>query len=332
MELSQRIRDGWRARAELERDPDVDCYRLFHGWSEGCPGLEIDRYGDAVVIAHGPELAPRLGELVETLDQCRRFEVVVARGRGAEPIALRGAPPAGPTWLVREHGLRFAVDLMRAGNPGLYLDARPARQWIRRNAAGRRVLNLFAFTGSLGVAAAAGGARPVAHVDSHRGALDWCRENARLNGVEVDERDLARMNIYQHIRRAQAGRQRYGAIILDAPPGPERPRAKDRTPGLRGTLALAPLAARMLEPGGWLLCFFHRDARDPARLEAEMAAAAGVRLEPLWRGASGPDFPGPDPRGDLTLIAMTCAGGDGGRPASRDATGRGSTPPPGPPS
>jgi 23S rRNA G2069 N7-methylase RlmK/C1962 C5-methylase RlmI len=159
------------------------------------------------------------------------------------------------------------------------------------------------------VAAAVGGARAVVQVDSHRGALDWCRINSTLNQVAVDERDLARMNIYQPIRRAQAGRQRYGAIILDPPPGPIEPGHKDRTPGRRGTQALIPLAARMLEPGGWLLCFFHRDPRGQAELEAEVAAAAGAgRLQLLWRGASGPDFPQPDRRRALRVIAWTCPG------------------------
>jgi len=314
VELGGRIREAWRARAELERDPGLDCYRLFHGASEGCPGLEIDRYGDAVVIAHRAEQAALLGEVVASLDRCRRFELIVARVRGRMPgggvaraaVALRGTPPAGPAWVVAEHGLRFAVDPMRAGNPGLYLDARPARRWIREQAAGRRVLNLFAFTGSLGVAAAVGGARAVVHVDSHRGALEWCRANAALNRVAVDERDLARMNIYQHVRRGQAGRQRYGAIILDPPPGPEQPRPKDRSPGLRGTHALIPLVARMLEPGGWLLCFFHRDPRERDVIEKEATGASG-ELSLLWQGASGPDFPETDPRRGLRVMAWTRA-------------------------
>ena len=344
MELSARIDGAWRARLALEQDPELDCYRIVHGAADGCPGLEIDRYGDAVVIAHWPELAPRLGEVLEALDHHRRFDVAIARARGREagagapPSALRGSPPAGPVWVVREHGLRFAVDLMRAGNPGLFLDARPVRRWIRAHAAGRRVLNLFAFTGSLGVAAAAGGARQVVHVDSHRGALDWCRANSALNGLPADERDLARMNIYQHIRRGQAGRQRYGAIILDPPPGPEQPRPKDRTPGRRGPLALAPLAARMLEPGGWLLCFFHRDARERAALEAEVAAA-DARLDILWRGESGPDFPDAPDR-VLRVSAWICArasapasaGSSGGEPpAWPGVTGRDAMPPSDPP-
>lgn len=331
MSLAAAIRAAWEARAELLADPELDCHRLFHGRSEGCPGLDVDRFGDAASIAFAPALRGRIGEAVGALDACRRFDTIVARERGAAagevgtvsraPEVVRGAPPPGRGLVVREHGLRFAIDLLRAGSPGLYLDARPARRWIRAHAAGRRALNLFAFTGSLGVAASAGGARSVLHVDLHAGSLDWARENAALNGVATDDRDVARMNIYQHLRRAQAGRQRYGAILLDPPPGPPAPRAKDRTPGQRGPLALVPLVARMLEPGGWLLVTFHRDPRDRGAIEAEVEAAAGdARLEPIWRGESGPDFPEDDPRRGLRVTAWRCGRAASTRPASPDGT------------
>lgn len=297
MSLGERIAAAWRARAEL----GGSCYRLLHGWGEGVPGLEIDRYGEAAVVEHSPELAPVLGELLPALDACHPFEVVSARPRafGAAPVALRGALERR---VVDEDGVRFSIDLARAGNPGLFLDARPARRWIRAQSAGRRVLNLFAFSGSLGVAAAVGGARSVTHVDSHPGALAWCRVNSELNGIAVDGRDLARMNIYQHLRRAQAGRQRYDAILLDPPPGPAEPRPKDRTPGLRGVVALAPLCARMLAPGGWLLCFFHHDRRPRDEIEGEILATGP--LEVLWRGAAGPDVPEPDPARALRVTAF----------------------------
>lgn len=296
--LAERIATAWRARAGL----GSRCHRVLHGWGEGCPGLEIDRYGDAAVIEHSPELAPLVGEVVPALLACHAFEAVAARPRGfgTAPTALRGALDRR---VVEEDGIRFAIDLGRAGNPGLYLDARPARGWIRAHSAGRRVLNLFAFSGSLGVAAALGGARSVTHVDSHPGALDWCRRNSELNGVAVDRRDLARMNIYQHLRRAQAGRQRYDGILLDPPPGPPEPRPKDRTPGRRGVAALAPLCARMLAPGGWLLCFFHHDRRPGDQIEVEIAAAA-PGLEVLWRGGAGPDFPELDPARALRVTAF----------------------------
>lgn len=290
MSLQESIAAAWRARASLHETPALDVYRVFHGWGEGCPGLAIDRYGEVATIEYRAEVADRLDEIVAGLDACQRFAHIVARPRGQDAFALRGEP-SGTRVVVCEHGLRFAVDPLRPRNPGLFLDARPAREWLRANSRDRRVLNLFAFTGSLGVAAAAGGARSVVHVDSVPSALAMCRENHALNGVPVDDRSLARVNVYQHLRRQSAGRQRMGGIILDPPPLTGQALRTDRTPGERGVLGLVPVVTRMLAPGGWLLCFFHHDARSHEELEHAVASASPVPLDVAWRGTSGPDFP-----------------------------------------
>lgn len=313
MSLQESITAAWQRRAPLHAAPALDAYRVFHGWGEGCPDLEIDRYGAVLTIEHRPHLRDHIPEVVAALDACQRFEHIVVRPRGAAPYVLRG-PMTSETdatnetparaLVVHEHGLRFLIDPMRPGNPGLFLDARPARQWIRAHSKDRRVLNLFAFTGSLGVAAASGGARAVVHVDSARSALDACRANHACNDLPIDARDLARMNIYQHLRRQSAGRQRCGGIIVDAPPLAGPALHGDRTPGGRGPIALAPLVARMLEPGGWMLCFFHHDERDHDQLERAVQDTAGVALDVLWRGESGPDFPESTPQRKLRLTAF----------------------------
>ncbi len=300
-ELAAAMARAFTRRQALLADPELEAHRLFHGWTEGQPGLEIDRYGDTAVVAfraHQEELLP---VATAALAELPVIERVIARPRRGEPFPLRGELPAGPT-IVREYGLRFAVELSRPGNPGLYLDARPARAWIREHAAGRRALNLFAFTGSLGVAAIAGGATGVTHVDSQRGMLERCRANHALNDQAIDDRDLARMNIYQHLRKNAAKRRRYGAIILDPPPVGDY--KSDRTPGGRGVPALAPLCAQMLEPGGWLLILFHHSDRSREEHERELLDAAGIELEVAWRGDSGDDFPEPNPRRRLRPTAF----------------------------
>jgi 23S rRNA (cytosine1962-C5)-methyltransferase len=301
--LQESIAAAWSARASLHETPALDVYRVFHGWGEGCPGLAIDRHGEVATIEYRAEVADRLDEAVAGLDACRRFAHIVARPRGQDAFALRGALP-GARVVVCEHGLRFAVDPARPRNPGLFLDARPARQWLRANSRDRRVLNLFAFTGSLGVAAAAGGARSVVHVDSVPSALAVCRENHALNGLPVDDRSLARVNVYQHLRRQSAGRQRMGGIILDPPPLTGQALRTDRTPGERGVLGLVPLVTRMLAPGGWLLCFFHHDERAHEALEAAVVGASQAPLDVAWRGTSGPDFPEADMHRKLRMSAF----------------------------
>jgi 23S rRNA (cytosine1962-C5)-methyltransferase len=292
----------------LHDDEATNAYRLFHGWQEGCHGLEIDRYGAAALVSYKSHVTD-VDQAFEVLAELHDFEVIVAKPRGGEPVAVRGSVPEGSIE-VREHGLRFVVEPWRPGNPGLFLDARAARAWIRANAAGRRVLNLFSFSGSLGVAAAAGGALSVTHVDMQRGSLERCRANHRLNGLALDDRDLMRANVYQHLRKSAAGRRRFGAVIMDPPPITPSQHS-DRTPGGRGLATLAPLAARMLAPDGWMLCFFHRsshrDASDRSAREAEVLAAAERPLEIMWRGESGPDFPESEPGYKLMLTAFRAA-------------------------
>ncbi|WP_428261819.1 class I SAM-dependent methyltransferase [Haliangium sp.] len=311
MDLEASIAAAWTRRGSLHDDVDTDAYRLFHGWGEGCPGLSIDRYGAAAALCYRAHLSDHVPAAVAALDACHRFEAVVLRPHGGRPRWLR--PPAGesqadPTapWVVREHGLRFELDLLRPGNPGLYLDARPARRWLRAHSHGRRVVNLFAFTGSLGVAAAAGGAR-VVHVDSARSALDGCRRNHALNQLAVDERDLARLNVYQHLRRQSGLRRQADGVIIDPPPLSGRALRSDRTPGGRGVLGLAPLAARMLAPGGWLLCLFHHQPHPHDDLEQAVIEAAEVSLQVVWRDTSGPDFAEPDPLRCLRMSVFSRA-------------------------
>jgi 23S rRNA (cytosine1962-C5)-methyltransferase len=301
--LQDSIATAWQARASLHEAPDLDAYRVFHGFGEGCPGLAIDRYGEIATLEYRAGLADRLDEAVAGLDACRRFACIVARPRGQAGFALRGSLPDEPV-VVHEHGLRFACDPARPGNPGLYLDARPARQWLRGHSQGRRVVNLFAFTGSLGVAAVVGGARSVVHVDSVTSALAMCRINHALNQVPIDDRGLARVNVYQHLRRQSAGRQRCAGIILDPPPLEGLALRTDRTPGGRGILALVPLVTRMLEPGGWLLCLFHHEARSHDELDQAVQHASRVPLAVVWRGQSGLDFPETDPHRKLRMSAF----------------------------
>src|SRR5262245_38339250 len=149
MDLQGALEAAWSRRAALHADGELDAYRLFHGGQDGIAGLKVDRYGDAALLTCKPEVDARVEQVVAALDGCRRFGLVVARSREAGVRVVRGEMPGQPL-VVSEHGLRFLVEPHRPANPGLFLDARPARAWIRAQAAGRRVLNLFAFTGSLG--------------------------------------------------------------------------------------------------------------------------------------------------------------------------------------
>lgn len=302
LELGELLRAAWERRAPLHADPSLTTYRAFHGHGEGCPGLSVDRFGGVFVITHHPEHEPWLERVAEALEAICRPECVIARlkrGRGA-PRVLRGAAPPEAIEVL-DTGLRFWIEPLARRSWGLYLDARPARQWLRDNAQDRRVLNLFAYTGSLGIACAAGGARSVLHVELQKRALRRIEANLILNGLRVDKRDLVREDLYRYLRRAGRQGRQLGGIVLDPPP---------RVPG-RGVRAegqdyetLIPLVTPLLAPDAWLLCFFSRLETTHSEGEARVLEHTAKPLEVLWRGTSGIDFPEADPAAKLAFTAF----------------------------
>jgi 23S rRNA (cytosine1962-C5)-methyltransferase len=308
--MTEAICSAWQRRQCLHEDPEIDTYRVFHGFSEGCVGLNIERFGDlAVVFLHNPDLKSKLEAIVDAVDACFSPSRVILKERfregggfhEARGRMLRGTPPMGPVE-VKEAGLRFLIDPLLAPNVGLFLDARPARAWLRANGRGRRVLNLFAYTGSLGVAAAAGGARSVTHVETQWNSLRRVQENHALNGLPIDERDLVRGDLYVHLPRASRGGQRFDGIILDPPPHvPER---GGRARSGQDLSTLSEICTKLLNPGAWMLCFFHRASGTRSACEEQVIAAAGAPLSVRWRGTSGEDFPEQDPERGLHLTAF----------------------------
>ena len=121
---------------------------------------------------------------------------------------------------VHEGDLRFRVNLSDYLDTGLFLDSRKKRALIRSSAAGKRVLNLFAYTCSLSVCAAKGGARRVDSVDLSNTYLEWGRVNFALNGLahDADETAFIRSDVIQFITQAAKERVQWDIIILD-PPG-----------------------------------------------------------------------------------------------------------------
>ncbi|MCB9674231.1 MAG: class I SAM-dependent methyltransferase [Alphaproteobacteria bacterium] len=169
-------------RAELlDSLDDTDCVRLLHGIVEGWPGVAVDRYGPVLLVQTWREpLAPGM---LEALAAVVPFDLVPVWNHRAGG----GSPGPVPDEAVgTEHGVRFDVrPRHRGSDPLLFLDFRVARRWIRGAAGGRSVLNLFAYTCGMGVAAAVGGATRVLNVDFAASSLDVGRANAALNGVEM---------------------------------------------------------------------------------------------------------------------------------------------------
>jgi 23S rRNA (cytosine1962-C5)-methyltransferase len=301
-ELPQQIRDAWQARGTFHADPETDCYRLFHGYSEGLPGLSIDRYGPCAIINKKVDLPLSDAELVRTLTSLFPFEKIVlkshqrvdARG-GIRVSYLLGSPSSEPL-RVKEHGVAYFADLDNLHSNGLFLDARPARRWLRRNATSRRIYNLFAHTGSLGVAAMVGGAKEVVHLDKSQDALDKVRLSYEFNALRHDGRALLKGDLYYHLPRAIKWGKKFQGIILDPPPFIAPPvRAPDHKPSGQDFTTLIHLTSQLLDAGGWLICIYHDFQKSHDECDEEIVRSSGGTLKAVWRDRADADFPEVDP-------------------------------------
>lgn len=178
----------------------TDCYRLFHGATEGAPGCTLDRYGDLLLwqtFRDPPEVLPK--ELLSQLRDIVEEETGVAltavhwnarqrRQQSREGVSALPPPELPVGHAATEVGVRYLIDVPAPGrDPALYLDFRAARRWLQANSEGCDVLNAFAYTCGAGVAALAGGANTVTNLDHSQSFLDVGRRNAVLNGLSAED-------------------------------------------------------------------------------------------------------------------------------------------------
>ncbi len=155
--------------------------------------------------------------------------------------------------VVEEGGLKFLVNFDDYLDTGLFLDHRLTRARLREAAAGVRFLNLFAYTGTATVYAAAGGARSTTTVDMSRTYLDWARRNLALNGLTGPQHVLIQADCLQWLEEAARGRERYELIFLDPPTFSNSKRMRGVLDTRRDHPRLIDAAARLLAPGGLLV-------------------------------------------------------------------------------
>lgn len=195
MDLRELLDRAWERRAGLglERD-DTDTYRTFHGIAEGWPGLAIDRFGPLLLVQTFREpLDARAWDAIEAWCDATLaipFRVLNHRGPG---VVDRGIPAPDPPALAehraRELGLVYRIRARHRGvDPWLFPDLRAGRRWVRAHSFDLRVLNVFAYTCGVGLAALAGGAAEVLNLDVSARALEVGVANLALNPALVTER------------------------------------------------------------------------------------------------------------------------------------------------
>jgi len=321
--IERRIAEALARRLGGLDRAQTDAFRWIHGEADGLPGIHVDVYGAALAVRHdGGGARGFYRDLPERLRAAAAAAglpvaaIVERRPRGRGGVSgqtdgeraavVFGALPDGELE-VRENGLRFGADLRQGQKGGLFLDQRDNRARVRELARGRRVLNLFGYTGAFSIYAAAGGARETTTVDVAAPAIAAARRNFARNGLPLAAAHFAAEDAFAFLTRAARAGEAYDLVISDPPSFAASRRARET--GLAAYRRLHRLCAAVTAPGGILCaasCSSHVDRKAFAATIRDGARDAGRRADVRELHGAGFDHPVVPsfPEGDYLKFAV----------------------------
>ncbi len=294
--FANRLRKNLRHLGKWARREGITCYRLYdadlpeyalavdlyEGWAH------VQEYAAPATIdpaKAAARLRDALAAIPEALGLPADRVVLKVRRRQKGPAQYERQAEAGEFREIHEGGLRFLVNLTDYLDTGLFLDHRPTRALIREMIAGGRFLNLFAYTGTASVYAAAGGAASTTTVDMSSVYLDWARRNMALNGfAEGRTHRFVRADCLAWLATPRP--ERYHVIFVDPPTFSNSKRMGENTFDVqRDHTALIRAAAALLARGGILL--FSNNFR---HFKMSRARLSGMIVEDVSHATIAPDF------------------------------------------
>ncbi len=311
--MEKLLQSAWQYREQLGFLMAGPALRVFHGPGEGVGALKnvsVDRFNEHAWVTLWEEKTE--GTVLKAFEQSIRdplchfltekklsSAVLLYRplkGIPENSAVLMGEPPS-ERFEVREGPARFWIQLLDTKHPGLFLDHAPLRRWLMAHSRGLRVLNTFAYTGSLSIAAALGGAAHVTTLDLSKATMKWAEANGQLNGLTEDRARWIAGDVFEWLPRlkreiTQGKNNLYDMIILD-PPSFSRSdtgtfsTAKDLT-------LLHSLALDVLAPQGLLVTSINSAQITWANFEKDLLLAAekhGRKLQVLKRLEQPETFP-----------------------------------------
>ena len=213
------------ARAHLFDPRHETAFRLFNGFTEGEPNLVIDLYASTLLIhnyadepTEGKPMAEQVAGFLQNQFPWLRAGVVKTRNAASQE-ERRGQLLFGetPDKKIQEHNIWYSIDLTMNRDASFYLDTRNLRKWLLENMQGKTVLNTFAYTGSLGVAALAGGSKRVVQHDLNRQFLNVAKTSYTLNGFPIHKEDFIAADFFTLAARLKRASEIFDCAIIDPP-------------------------------------------------------------------------------------------------------------------
>ena len=282
----------------------TNCFRLVHGEGDGLPGLVIDWYdGVCVLQAHSVGMFRAKSQICEALKQLLGDSLLAVYDKSSGTVPFKAGLDPIDGYLYRkegfsieektvlENGNRFIVNWEQGQKTGFFLDQRDNRALVGKYAAGRKVLNLFCYTGGFSVYAMAGGALSVDSVDSSARAVQLLDRNVALNAGGCDTVCRSFCTDAMDFLAASDGGQ-YDLMVVD-PPAFAKHREALRN-ALRAYQRLNAAAIAKVAPGGLVFTFSCSQVVDKitfANTVFSAAAQTGRSVRILDRFCQGADHP-----------------------------------------
>lgn len=251
----------FRQHIGLADNPDTTMFRLVNGEGDGLPGLIIDCYdGNAVLQFHSygmyllqDTFVRILRELLPNLKSIYNKSGLTLTEDGNEPMEEGLLSGSMPDDIVgKENGIGFHIDIPGGQKTGFFLDQRDSRAMVGQLAKGRRVLNMFCYSGGFSAYALRGGATHVDSVDISRKAIDLTEQNIALLGEEAVRRHTSYCeDVFKFLDNLPD--HCYDLIVLDPPAFAKHHRVKEQ--GIKGYRNINRKAMQKLTPGGLLFTF-----------------------------------------------------------------------------
>lgn len=224
--IRRRVETARRLREALLPADGTTAYRVVHSEGDALPGVTVDRYGDFLVVhLYSQALEPLRDALYDALEavwkprgiyEQRRYKPQTGEGP-REPASLARGEVAPVEIEVEEGGVKFVVDVTAPLGTGLFLDLRDGRAAVAARAAGRRLLNLFSYTGAFSVWGAKAGAREIVSVDLAPKAHARARRNLSVNALAESGHEFIAGDAFKVLAKMAERQRQFDLIVLDPP-------------------------------------------------------------------------------------------------------------------
>lgn len=264
--------------------PDNNTYRLVHGEGDRLPGLIIDIYDNVAIIqAHSVGMHMQRKDIARQLRTLYgdKLTCIYYKSETTLPYKADLSEESGFLYgkasdvVATENGLKFYIDWLKGQKTGFFIDQRDNRSLIEKYSQGKKVLNMFCYTGGFSVYALRGGASMVHSVDSSERAIEMTNRNIALNFPAAANHEAYATDAFSYLRDMDNS---YDLIVLDPPAFAKHKDALRNA--LKGYTRLNAKAMQKIKPGGILFTFSCSQAvsKDQFRLAVFTAAAQSHRF------------------------------------------------------